>query len=1276
MTPDPQDPHAPAQPAQALDWIGADRYENIRELGSGGMGAVYEAFDRERRHPVALKTLLHFSPGALYRFKKEFRSLSDVVHPNLVHLYELVVKGDGRVFFTMELVRGTDFVTYTLRPEVLEAREAAEHVPTSTLPRVRSGPDGGQEIVDHFSRPPETNDRRIATPADLDRLRQSLRQLVEGVDALHTAGTLHRDVKPSNVLCTPEGRVVLLDFGVATELTLALDEGLTEREVVGTARYMAPEQATDGPPLAASDWYSVGVMLFQALVGHAPFEGSAAEILTRKNSVDPPPPSQCVDGVPADLDALCCALLHREPEARPTGQEILRWLDEGRASGSLAPPPPANLAARAGLIGREAELRALRDAFDAAALGRLVTVRLHGSSGMGKAALVESFLDDLVERGEAVTLRGRAYERESLPYKALDSVVDALSRYLSRLAEADALVRLPRDIGALARLFPVLRRVDPIAAAPEPGVASPQAIRRRAVAALRELLIDLAVRHPIVLCIGDAQWGDVDSAALLIDLVRPPFDAPLLVVLSYREEEADTSAFLVELRARWPPSTEVRDVALTPLAHADARTLALSRLGPNDPTAIETADSIARESGGNPLLVDELARDVGRSASGPPATARGAVRLDDVLRTRMSRLPGDSRRLLEVIAVSARPLPVSIAGQAATIGDRLDESVSELREHRFVRRGFRDGQEIVEMVHSRIGDAIVADLSSDTVREHHRQIARVLESMQRTDAEALALHLLGAGERAGAAKYAEQAGDQAAAKLAFSQAVRMYELAVSSTDDGSADARRLRVRLAEALEGAGRGLQAAGVYQEAADRAQGFERMDLEREAAEQLLTCGQIDEGAAALNRILLAAGMHAPRSVLGAVFLSLAYRIAVLVVGLRFRVRDASEVSRVDHIRIEALYAVVVGLSFVNAVFGVSAQSRHIFLALRRGDRSQVLRATIMEATRIAAAGGPETKRERQFAAISDRLTERTDDRNLIALRDATRAVRAFMRGEWKNALFGLDELYDAYPISRAGWHSNAHLFSLWALAFLGRMAELRLRHAARLADAEERGDLYTTVSLRIGHSNAVWLVADDVEAARRNIHEAMAAWSHRGFFLQHYRAMLAEANIELYVGDGARAYDVVARDWRALRRSLLMQVQYVRADANFLRARCALASCRGKSNKLGLVVEAERLARALDREKMLWTEPLAAIIRAGIAHARGDRDGAIARLREAISRAEVADMLLHAAAARLRLGSLVGGGEGDDLVREAVEWMTAQQVRVPERFAAMLVPIVTPP
>ena len=185
-------------------------------------------------------------------------------------------------------------------------------------------------------------------------------------------------------------------------------------------------------------------------------------------------------------------------------------------------------------------------------------------------------------------------------------------------------------------------------------------------------------------------------------------------------------------------------------------------------------------------------------------------------------------------------------------------------------------------------------------------------------------------------------------------------------------------------------------------------------------------------------------------------------------------------------------------------------------------------------------------------------------------------------------------------------------------------------------------------------------------------MAEWSQRGFSLQHYRALLAEANIALYVGDGRRAYELVSGRYRALEKSFLLRVQYVRADAYFLLGRCALAA--------GRVREAERFARKLDRERMDWTRTLASFVWAGVARARGRREEALAHLRAAAERADASDMHLYAAVARMRLGEggvdavkppLASGAGIDVASARGRDWMTAQGIACPDRIASMLAP-----
>lgn len=484
--------------------VADDRYEFVRKLGEGGSGVVYLVRDCETGELLAWKRLQRTDETSIARLKREFRTLATINHKNVIRLYDL-----GRVrhewFLTMEYLDGQTLLDY------LDSNTTI----SSTLRRAATTHTGVDAI-------------------DLSRILSVFHQLATGVYALHQRGVLHRDLKPSNVI-VERGRVVVLDFGLALTFGDAAATVTMDGAVAGTPAYMAPEQLEGRDWGEPNDWYAFGVMLYEALSGYLPIEGRLQELLTRKLEQEPVPIERHVAGLPPQLNELCNALLRRQPERRPHGAEVLAVLEA--VSGASVLPGAALRAANdpqarvpravdgaASLFGREVEREELRSAYGVVERGGAAVVHVRGVSGAGKSSLVARFLEELEQeetlRGNhPLILRGRCYERETVAFKALDAVLDALVTQLSREDDVEVSHMLPRDVQALAQLFPVLTRLSAVKRLVRPSApagAKPQA-REAAESALRDMFARIAARRSVIIgsttCIGAMRTARVSCAA-------------------------------------------------------------------------------------------------------------------------------------------------------------------------------------------------------------------------------------------------------------------------------------------------------------------------------------------------------------------------------------------------------------------------------------------------------------------------------------------------------------------------------------------------------------------------------------------------------------------------------------------------------------------------------------------------------------------------------------------------------------------------------------------
>ena len=249
-----------------------ERYQLQDTLGTGGMAVVYKAKDQLLERHVAVKVLLEdFSkdPAFRVRFRQEARAAANLSHPNIVTVHDFGLD-QGHLFIVMEYMPGTDLKTLTKQKERFSVSEALE------LMILACG----------------------------------------GVGYAHRAGLVHCDVKPHNMLVTPEGRLKVTDFGIARALsTISPDE---RSDVVwGSPHYFSPEQASGRPPSPSSDVYSLGIILYEMITGRLPFIASDSAELARMHREDKPvAPRYYNNSIPSALEEIILKVLSKEPSSR------------------------------------------------------------------------------------------------------------------------------------------------------------------------------------------------------------------------------------------------------------------------------------------------------------------------------------------------------------------------------------------------------------------------------------------------------------------------------------------------------------------------------------------------------------------------------------------------------------------------------------------------------------------------------------------------------------------------------------------------------------------------------------------------------------------------------------------------------------------------------------------------------------------------------------------------------------------------------------------------
>jgi len=332
--------------------IGPYRIEGT--LGRGGAGVVYRAQDDRTNEEVALK-LLH--PGSLSstqaaRLAREFQALSELEHPNVVRVFDTGIH-EGSPYLVMELAEGLNLRSYLsldwMAPSLTDSFSLS--LPGDGLDH-RSGVRGGFDLDALFDEPDTEElytpgpsaefegqargaERRLTLeeinrPERIGRLKDALVQICDALAYIHGHGLVHRDLKPSNILVDADRRVRIMDFGLAKYL--AEESGITVTgKVVGTYRYMSPEQALGEPIDGRADLYSLGVILYELMTGQPPYDADTpAEFWQRILDFEPLPLEELNPKADEQIAYIAQRLLRKDPDDRfQTAEEILDLLLSG-----------------------------------------------------------------------------------------------------------------------------------------------------------------------------------------------------------------------------------------------------------------------------------------------------------------------------------------------------------------------------------------------------------------------------------------------------------------------------------------------------------------------------------------------------------------------------------------------------------------------------------------------------------------------------------------------------------------------------------------------------------------------------------------------------------------------------------------------------------------------------------------------------------------------------------------------------------------------------------
>jgi len=751
-----------------------DRYRLDSELGRGAMGIVFRATDLELLRPVAVKILAErlgergtaedaggtpavpvragTAPGGRAatddmrsRFMREARAAAALNHPNIVAVYD-VGEDHGFPFFVMELVEGPNL-----------GRKAQYDLP---------------QVVEFAC------------------------QICDALEHAHNNKIVHRDLKPANVLLSGKSATVakLADLGLALP---ARGSRISHAgTIVGTAAYMAPEQALGITVDGRADLYALGVVLYELTAGRVPFLGDDP-LATISQHLHAPvvPPRVLRPDLPRALETIILRLLAKDPEQRfQTAAETANALreslggSEGLEEDGGGAVAILDALARGRLIARGAELAEARELWRRAQEGRGHCLLLSGEPGSGKTRLAREVIVQATLDG-AVVLSGACYEYEAAtPYLPF---VEAFRRWV-RDQKDDAKLReaIGENASQIAKLAPEIEtRLGPFPARHELPAHEERLLFFDAVT---EVLAKLARRQSLLFYLDDLHWADSGTLWLLGHLVRNLRAERVLIAASYRDTELDRAHPLAKALVDWNRDRLVTRIVLKRFGPEETRAQIAALLDEN--ISGDFSEAVYRETEGNPFFVEEVMKALVEQGSVRRESGRWKrcelvdlvipQSVKEAIGNRLDRVSTECNETLRAAAVLGKTF--TIEELMAAVGDgNEDKLLDALDEAVGAQLLAADRDEAFAFTHDKIREVLYEELNPIRRRRLHLRTAEGLEQHREkatVAVEKLAHHFIHAGEYERGLTYAKQAAVEAERVFAYGEAMAAYGRALECAE--------------------------------------------------------------------------------------------------------------------------------------------------------------------------------------------------------------------------------------------------------------------------------------------------------------------------------------------------------------------------------------------------------------------------------------------------------------------------------------------------------------